>query len=165
MLSLGNALGLVRAKVVKELATPYLENRCKEEGEEYETHFHGLGLLRRRYSDVCGRGDQLDAEDLETPDAPDFAPWLQQLLAAEWAYYTAELWPPEYVWAFTAYVTHHSGISRGDVQMPEDYVRDFVSEDSNSRAHCRRVVCLPADVELWTHRWEPVFNGACGGTD
>ena len=84
LLSLGTALGLVRAKVVKELATPYLENRCKEEGEEYETHFHGLGLLRRRYSDVCGRGDQLDAEDLETPDAPDFAPWLQQLLAAEW---------------------------------------------------------------------------------
>ena len=165
LLLLGNAPGLVRAKVVEEVATPYLANRCKEEGDEYEAHFQRLSMLRRKHADVGRRGDQLDAEELETPDAPDFAPWLQQLLAAVWAQYTVGLWPPEYVWAFIAYVTHHAGITRGDVQMPEDYVRDFESEDSNSRAHCRRVVCLPADVDLWTHRWEPVFNGACGGTD
>ena len=165
LLTLSNAIGLVRAKVVKEVATRYLQNRCKEEGDEYETHFHRLGLLRRKYSDVAGRGDELDAEDLETPDAPDFVPWLQQLLAAVWADYTVGLWPPEYVWAFIAYVTHHAGITRGDVQMPEDYVRDFVDEDSNSRPHCRRVVRLPAEVGLWTHRWEPVFNPACAGTD
>ena len=165
LLLLGNAPGLVRAKVVEEVATPYLANRCKEEGDEYEPHFARLGLLRRTYADAGGRGDQLDAEDLETPDAPDFAPWLQQLLAAVWADYTVQQWPPEYVAAFIAYVTHHGGIIRGDVQMPEDYVRNFVSEDSNSRAHCRRVDRLPVDVQLWTHTWEPVFNAACKGTD
>jgi len=153
-LALADPTGLVRWKVVREVASRFILNRSDDDGKEYEEFFSALGKLRSKWDEDRVRvGD-----DVETPEAPDFLPWLQKLLAGEHAKYTVHEWPETYVAAFLKFVAQHAAIYRGDTPMAEDCVANFVAEDSSTREHCARIKLTTDEWEDFSHGWQPVFS-------
>jgi hypothetical protein len=154
-LALTDPTGLVRWKVLCEVASRFIQNRSNDDGREYEEFFIGLGKLRTSWQATRVRS----RDDVETPEAPDFLPWLQKLLAGEHANYTVHEWPETYVAAFLKFVAQHAAIFRGDTPMAEDCVENFVAEDTRTRRHCARIDLREDEWNDFTHSWQPVFTG------
>ena len=158
LLSGSNALGLVKWRVVDEIATRFFQNRAKLDGATYEAHMDWLGRQRQAFQANHRRSALAEDEDLSTPEKPDFLPYLAELLGAQRWHYTVHAWIALFAMAFISEVVDHAAIARGDVVLLEDYVEDFERPTTNTRSHVRKLKFSPEQVGRWEHRWEPVFD-------
>ena len=158
LLSGSNALGLVKWRVVDEIATRYFQNRTKLDGATYEAYMDWLGRQRQAFEAKHRRSALAEDEDLSTPEKPDFLPYLAELLGAQRWHYTVHAWIALFAMAFISEVVDHAAVARGDELLLEDYVEEFERPTTNTRSHVRKLKFSPEHVGRWQHRWEPVFD-------
>ena len=158
LLSGSNALGLVRWRVVDEIATNFFQNRTKLEGATYEAYMGWLGKQRKVFDATHVRAALAEDEDLSTPERPDFLPWLAEMLGAQRWHYTVHCWNALYAMAFIAEVVHHAAVARGDVRLLEEHVDAFERPNTNARNHVRKLRFSDEQVGGWQHKWQPVYD-------
>ena len=158
LLSGSNALGLVRWRVVDEIATYFFQNRTKLEGATYETYMGWLGQQRKDFDATHVRAALAEDEDLSTPERPDFLPWLAEMLGAQRWHYTVHGWNALYAMAFISEVVDHAAVARGDVRLLEEHVDDFERPNTNARNHVRKLRFSEEQVSTWQHKWQPVYD-------
>jgi hypothetical protein len=158
LLSLSNALGLVKWPVIDEIATYFFQNRTKLEGATYETYMAWLGEQRKAFDATHVRAALAEDEDLSTPDRPDFLPWLAEMLGAQRWHYTVHDWNALYAMAFISEVVDHAAVARGDVRLLEEHVDEFERPDTTARNHVRKLRFSEEQVGAWQHKWQPVYD-------